>query len=142
MASPLASESSVAQGDVLIAGGATLWARKTVDSDIFHKPDKWFKMWFFIVNRANYADNGKYKRGQCHLTYDQIRIATGASKDQIKHGIAYLKGAHMLATQKATRGFIVTVLNYGVYQNIDSYKGRTKSPQDAQDTPQKGHTIQ
>ncbi len=31
----------------------------------------------------------------------------------------------MLATRKATRGFIVTILNYDTYQNLDNYKSDT-----------------
>ena len=32
-----------------VNGGATLWARQTIESEIFFwKPAGWFKIWFFI----------------------------------------------------------------------------------------------
>lgn len=38
-----------------INGGAVLWARQTIESEIFkNKPDKWFKIWFYIIARANH----------------------------------------------------------------------------------------
>ena len=47
-----------------IEGGATIWARKTIYSDIFtDKPDKWFKIWFYIINKVHWKDSKKYKRG-------------------------------------------------------------------------------
>ena len=111
----------------MIPNGATIWARQTLDSMIFHKPDKWFKIWFYIVNRANHKDNGQFKRGQCFLTYSMIMDNTRGTRGEIDHCIRWLKKNQMLATQKATRGFTVTVLNYDIYQNLDNYKGDTKS---------------
>jgi len=51
--------------EVQIPGGATLWARQTVDSEIFYdKPDKWFKIWFYLVNKVNWKDDKKHERGE------------------------------------------------------------------------------
>lgn len=125
-----------------IEGGATIWARQTIDSDIFYdKPDKWFKIWFYIVNAVNHRDNKRAKRGGCFLKYDWIMEATGASKDQVKHCVAYLKGASMLATQKATRGFYVEVLKYNTYQDLDNYRSHTESQTEATQKPHRSHTI-
>ncbi len=124
-----------------IQGGCTLWSRQTLESEIFSKPAIWFKIWFYIVSKANHSDKGQFKRGQCFLKYQWIRESTGASRDQIKHCIEFLKSRQMLATQKATRGMIVTVSNYNVYQDIDNYRGCTKSHRRATQKPQKSHTI-
>ena len=102
----------------MIPGGATIWARQTMDSEIFQKPDKWFKVWFYLVNQVNYKDNGQFKRGRGFVTYRQIMDSTGATKGQVKHCIEYLKARHTIATQKATRGMIVTVINYDTYQDL------------------------
>lgn len=111
-----------------IEGGATIWARQTIDSAIFYqKPDKWFKIWFYIVNRVNYRDNKRFEKGSCLLKYKWIMSATGATKDQIKHCIKFLKQSSMLATQKATRGFYVEVLKYNYYQDLNNYKSHTES---------------
>ena len=106
-----------------IDGGATLWARQTIDSDIFfNKPDVWFKIWFYLVNQVNHKDDKRFKRGTCFLKYDWIMDKTGATKNQVKHCIEYLKKDKMLATQKATRGFIVKVNKYNDFQTLDNYK--------------------
>ena len=106
-----------------IDGGATLWARQTIDSEIFYnKSDVWFKIWFYLVNQVNHKDDKRFKRGTCFLKYEWIMNKTGATKDQVKHCIEYLKKDKMLATQKATRGFIVKVNKYNDYQTLDNYK--------------------
>lgn len=111
-----------------IKGGATIWARQTIESDIFiDKPDKWFKIWFFIVNRVNHADNKQFKRGSCFTTYQEISQYTRANKNEIDHCIRWLKSATMITTRKATRGFIITVLKYDRYQVIENYKSDKKS---------------
>ncbi len=111
-----------------IDGGAIIWARQTIDSEIFYnKPDKWFKIWFYLVAKANHTDNKRFKEGSCFLKYDWIMNATGANKNEVDHCIRWLKSATMIATQKATRGFIVNVLNYPDFQNLQNYKSDTKS---------------
>lgn len=125
----------------MIPDGATIWARKTLDSDIFRKADKWFKIWFYLVNRANHKAKGKFQRGQCWLSYEQITIVTGATKDQIKHCIKYMKDEGMLATQKATRGMFITIVNYDTYQNLNSYESHAESHSEATQKPHRSHTI-
>jgi len=67
-----------------IEGGATIWARKTVDSVVFYdKPDKWFKIWFFIVNRVNHKNFRRWKRGQSFMTYAEIMEKTQATRTKI-----------------------------------------------------------
>lgn len=107
-------------------GGAVLWARQTLDSDIFYeKPHIWFKIWFYLVAQVNHKDNKRFKRGTCFLKYEWIKDKTKASRGQIDHCIRWLKSAKQIATRKATRGFIVEVLNYNSYQTLDSYKEAT-----------------
>ena len=106
-----------------INGGATLWARQTIDSEIFYnKPDVWFKIWFYLVNQVNHKDDKRFKRGTCFLKYEWIMNKTGATKNQVKHCIEFLKKDKMLATQKATRGFVIKVNRYNDYQTLDNYK--------------------
>lgn len=111
-----------------IEGGATLWARKTIESDIFlWKPEIWFKIWFYVVNTVNWKDGKRLKRGQGYFKYEWIMNATGATRSTVDHCFRYLKKEQMCATQKATRGMVVTVLNYDRYQDIDTYRSDTKS---------------
>lgn len=110
------------------AKGYTLWARQALDSDIFFwKPDKWFKIWFYIVNKVNWKDGNQFKRGQQYFTYQEIMDKTKATHSTVDHCIRYLKEATMIATRKATRGMVITVLNYDRYQSVDTYKSDTES---------------
>ena len=105
-----------------IYGGAILLARQVIDSEIFtDKPDVWFKIWIFILAKANHETKGKFKRGQCFLKYDWIEKATRATRSEVDHCIRWLKSATMLATQKTTRGMIITVIKYDFYQTLDNY---------------------
>ena len=64
-----------------IDGGATLWARQTIDSKIFFdKPHVWFKIWFYLVNKVNHKDNKQFARGSCFMKYEWIMQRTKAKK--------------------------------------------------------------
>ena len=122
--------------------GATNWARATLESDIFFKkPDKWFKIWFFIINRVNHKKNKQFDRGECLTSYLEINSYTGATKNQIDHFIRWSKKEGMLATRKATRGFRVNVLKYNKYQSLSNYKCDTKSDLKAKQKRNKSDTI-
>ena len=123
-------------------GGATIWARKTIESDIFYwKPDKWFKIWFYVVNRANFEDTKLFPRGECFITYKEIIDGTGATKDQVKHCLEWMREATMIATRKTTRGMVLKVLKYCYYQTLDNYYSHTKSQTEAKQKPNRSHTI-
>jgi len=111
-----------------IEDGATIWARQTIQSDIFtNKPDKWFKIWFYLVNRMHFSDNEKLQRGQRFLKYEWISEVTKATKNQIDMFMRWAKKNQMLTTQKTTRGMVVTILNYNYYQTLDNYKTETET---------------
>lgn len=108
--------------------GATVWARQTIESEIFYyKPDKWFKIWFYIVNRVNHTDNKLFKRGQNLMTYKEIQDATKSTKNQVDSFMRWAREQSMLTTQKTTRGMVVTVLKYAKYQNFSTYRTDTKT---------------
>ena len=124
-----------------IENGFTMWARKCLESEIFtDKPDKWFKIWFYLVQQVNHKKRGRYDRGQGFVRYDWIATATGASRDQIKHCIEFLKVNNMLATQKATRGMHITVCKYELYNTQANYKSPTESLKKATQKPHRSHT--
>lgn len=108
--------------------GATLWARQTLDSEIFiNKPDKWFKIWFYIVSNANYEDTKLFKRGEFFTSYEYIKQGTGATVNQIDQFVRWAKRTIMITTRKTTRGLVIFVLNYDKYQNIESYRTTRKT---------------
>lgn len=125
-----------------IKGGATIWARQTIDSDIFFwRPDKWFKIWFFIVNKVNHTDTKLFRRGSNLTTYDEISHYTKTTKNQIDHFIRYAKKEQMLATQKTTRGMVVSVLKYDFFQDLNNYKSDTESELQAKHKRNTSDTI-
>ena len=110
--------------------GATQWARKTLDSDIFaNKPAEWFKIWFCLVQLANYKDEEKFKRGDLLITYAEIMLWTKTTKNQVDGFVRWAKSTGiehaMITTRKTTRGFYVSLLNYDKYQTLNNYKTDT-----------------
>jgi len=125
-----------------IPGGAVIWARQVFSSDIFfNKPDKWFKIWFYIVGNCNHKDNQSFKRGDNFFTYRQIIDVTKATRNQIDHFIRWAKKKQMLATRKTTRGLVITVMKYDVYQELDNYKSDTESDIKATQKRHRSDTI-
>jgi hypothetical protein len=121
--------------------GATIWARKTIDSEIFYaKPDKWFKIWFFLVSRVNHQKYRQWNKGECFTTYAEIMEVTGATKDQVSKCLIWLKSDSMLATQKATRGIHIRVLNYAKYQDLNYYKSNAESKTEAKQKQNRSST--
>ena len=118
--------------EVIIKGGATLWARQTIDSEIFiSKPHVWFKIWFYIVNRVSHKDTKRYKRGETFLYPDWIKESTGATTDQIKKALAFFRQMEMISTRRSTRGIWLKILNYSHYQRLDNYYYNVKAPDKA-----------
>lgn len=110
--------------------GATVWARQTVCSDIFvNKPDKWFKIWFYLVTRANYKTVRGWNRGEFFIQSGEIESATGATKDQVKKCLKWLRDEHSISTQRSTRGMHIKVLNYNVYQDLSKYSSTREAPE-------------
>ncbi|MBT6690835.1 hypothetical protein HOB10_00675 [Candidatus Parcubacteria bacterium] len=122
-----------------IKGGATIWARKTSESDIFYnKPDKWFKIWFYIVNRVNHKDVKQFKRGYGFMKYSWIQESTKATPDQIKKCIRWLKDMGMVSTVRSTRGVTIKVLKYDYFQTLNNYYYDIKSTTDVtREAPEK-----
>jgi len=113
-----------------IKGGATIWARQTIDSDIFNnKPDKWFKIWFYVVNRVSHEKTEKYECGECYVYYDWIIEKTGASKDQLKKFLVWARERNMVSTKRSTRGVWIKVPKYAYFQELSNYKTQPEAPE-------------
>lgn len=125
-----------------IEGGYFFLARKIVDSSIFSKPPLYFKVWIYLLSRAQHSDYRGLKRGQLYTSIPEIIEATSwkvgfrtekPTKDQIFQVLAWLRKsdeggnesnarAPMIATTKATHGLLVTICNYNVYQDSSNYE--------------------
>lgn len=114
--------------------------RQLQDSDIWSKPHEWLKIWMFILLNVSY-ENKRYPRGTYFFRYQWIADRTGASYDQVRRCIDYLKISHSIATQKATQGIIITVLNFAKYQDITKFKSQTEKSNHATRKPRGSHNT-
>lgn len=117
-----------------IPGGYYLKARKIQESDIAHAPPHVREIWDWLIHNALHDDYGKLKRGQLRTTYqdilDGLSWYVGYRKMRYKKhncemAMKWLTKAGMITTAKTTRGMIVTVCNYDVYQNPKNYESHT-----------------
>lgn len=111
-----------------VKNGATIWARQTIESDIFYwKPPAWFKIWFYIVSKVNHTDTKLFKRGTNYFCWSEDRLYLKKVTPSSYHEcIKWLKSQKQITTQKTTRGNIITVCNYALYQNLQSYKSEAE----------------
>lgn len=109
--------------------GCILLARKTMENELWNKPAEWLKIWLYILIKVNYKDTKTLKRGQGFFNFSNAAelLRGGITINSIEHCIKWLKSAEQIATQKAARGVVITVLNYALYQNIEHYKSGTES---------------
>jgi hypothetical protein len=116
----------------IIPGGATIWARQTLESDIFlDKPAVWFKIWFYLVNRVSHKDTKRYERGECFFMQKWICETTGATPDQLKKCLRYFRKMSMVSTRRSTRGTWLKVLKYAHFQTFDNYSYAIGAPDKA-----------
>lgn len=91
--------------------------KETTNSDIFYKPDKRFKIWFYIISTVNRKDSDRLPRWSWRFTYDMIMIATWASKTQVYKCIKRMRETDMVETTKRIRWMDLKVNNYNKYQD-------------------------
>jgi len=109
--------------NTFIPEGYTVWARQTLNSEIFfYKPDKWFKIWFYLVNRVNHKDNKLFKRGEGLISYNEIMKATKSSKRVVERCVTWLEAETMLVRVRTTRGRKSFIVNYDKFQVQNNYK--------------------
>lgn len=124
-----------------IKGGYYMKARQIQDSEIAHSPPCVREVWDYLLREANHKDvkyNGFIvKRGQLFRTYKDIREAlywmVGWRKEtynenSMKRAMKHLKKNTMIDTRKEPRGMLITVLNYGKYQDPKNYESTTNVP--------------
>ena len=116
-------------------GGFVLVARKTIESDLMQMNPLAFKLFFWMILRANFRDRDKLMRGQLVTTIEEMREAGSyligyrkqkPSRDKIRSCYEALAKATMITTAKPTRGMIVTVLNYEKYQDFANYEAHSE----------------
>lgn len=120
-----------------------LESRKILESDIWNKPPLYFKVWHYLLLKAQHKDFGGLKRGQLFTSINEIREACSyfagyrkitPSRKEIFGILEWLRNPYegnnggndkgtMIVTTKVTHGMIISIVNYGVYQDPKTYEG-------------------
>ncbi len=98
-------------------------ARKIQESLIWYKPPEYLKIFEYFLFNVNYEDNGIFKAGEQYFNISKIRIPR-VTEDQIRHFLRWAcsKSVNMFAKRKTTRGIILKINNYALYQDFVNYK--------------------
>jgi len=121
----------MSDSDEKIPGGYILLARKILDSELMARPPHYLKLWVWMLGKANWKDRDKLKRGQFVATIAEMQEAMSyqvgwrkvtPTKDEIRSAYEAFTKATMITTRKTTRGMVVTIINYGLYQDSKSYE--------------------
>jgi hypothetical protein len=126
--------------------GCILISRKLVESEIWKKPPLYIKVWLYLLIKAQHTDYKGLKRVQVFTSIPEIQEACSwyvgyrketPSKSQIYKILEYLRNPHegehegetnatMITTTKSTRGIVVNIENYNVYQDLKTYESNTE----------------
>lgn len=126
--------------------GYILESRTILESEIWSKPPLYFKVWHYLLLRAQYKDYKGLKRGQLITSIAEIREACSyhvgyrkvtPSKTEIWNILEFLRNpregysegdneGNMIRTTKTTRGLLVTICNFNVYQDPNFYEGNNE----------------
>jgi len=125
-----------------VEGGYILLSRKLVESEIWDKPPIYLKVWMYILTKAQHKPYKNLDRGELLISIPELievcsykvgyRIEK-PSKTQIFNILEWLRNSHeganedntngaMIHTTKTTRGMVVKVRNYKVYQDPKNYE--------------------
>lgn len=118
-----------------IPGGYFIVARKMFDGELMNKPPLHMKLWAWMLNSAFWKDVEKLKRGQFHTSIEAMREAMSykvgyrkmaPTKDEIRSAYEAFTKATMITTTKTTRGMIITLCNYSLYQDFKNYESHSE----------------
>ena len=142
----------------LIPGGYILLSRKLIESEIWNKPPLYLKVWIYLLSKAQHKEYKGLKRGQLWITYQDIiedcSWMVGArkekpSKSQVFNVLEWMRNTcsesndesnsnattseTMITTTKATRGMLITIENFNVYQNSKNYESNSENNDESND---------
>ncbi len=126
----------------LIPGGYILLSRKIIESEIWQKPPLYLKVWIYLLSRAQHTSFKKLIRGQLWITIAEIQEACSymvgyrketPSEKQIRSILNWLRNPYeettnvptkdsMIVITKGTRGMLITIENFNIYQDSKNYE--------------------
>lgn len=124
--------------------GFVLLARQLQYNKIWLKPASWLKVFIYILQEVNYEDK-LFDRGENFFNTKDIAKSCHVKATSVREFIRWAKLTGLITTQKTTRGIIIKVVNYKVYQDIENYKNHTenhmKNQIETKQKPNRNHTI-
>lgn len=122
--------------------GFIVLSRKIVDSELYSKPPLYLKVWIYLLTRAQYQDYKGLKKGQLFVSIPELQDActhyignrkVRPSKQQIYTILEYFRklpetnaesyaNKPMITTAKTTRGLIINIEKYSLYQDFSYYE--------------------
>lgn len=114
-----------------IHGGFLLLAHKIILSALMNWPGHYMKLWIWMLSKASYSDGIHLKRGQLLTSIAEMQEVGGymvgfrkrvLTKGEVRSAYEALTKNTMISTTKTTRGMIITILNYTLYQDFKSYE--------------------
>ena len=134
--------------------GYYIKARAIKDSSISRCPPHFREIWDYLLREANHKDvkyNGFIvKRGQLFRSVTDIREdmhwnvgwrKITYKKHECENAMKYLRQADMIATTRAVRGAVITIINYDTYQNPKLYKAEENAELHDTHEPERSRTI-
>lgn len=134
----------------MIDGGYYIKARKIQDSDISTAPPHVREIWDWLIKEVNHSDKNGIKRGSTMRSLRDIQEGLKwfigyrkemYSKSKCEMAMKWLRKHGMIATTKTTRGMIITICNYDIYQNPKNYETNNETPTKAAREKQPSDTI-
>lgn len=122
--------------------GYILESRTILNSGIWKKPPLYFKVWHYLLLKAQHKQYAGLDRGQLFTSIDEIRESCSyfvgyrkmtPTKKEIWGILNWLRNPDegngernneggMIATTKVTHGMVVSIVNYGIYQDPETYE--------------------
>ena len=137
-----------------IKGGYYIKARCIQDSEISVMPPYIREIWDWLLKEANHSDkksNGiSIKRGQLIRTFKDIQEGLKwmigwrkmtYKKWQCENAMKFLRERSMITTMKTTRGMLITICNYSLYQDPLNYESNRRADRRTTDPKQTTDTI-
>ena len=119
-----------------IPGGYVLKARCIENSAIAHAPPHAREAFDYFLRKAFWKDGDRCKRGQLLTSYktiqDDLRWYVGNrpmryKRHEIETAVKLLARTGAITRARTTRGMIVTVCNYDLYQAWGSYENHSET---------------
>ena len=107
-------------------------SRHFLQSELMDKSPLHFKMWVWMVARANYRDGGGLQRGQLRTTIREMREALGyragfckklPTVKEVRCAYTSFMNDELIRINRTTHGMVITILNYDVYQSDSPSRG-------------------